>query len=399
MSHSYCTTAPPDWQAFRAKYNREFWRAYEGKDSGETLYIDTRWVVLYSSEDQKVPLERIQDCLRALNSVYSGQNTEDLAKVPNTQRNPWRPVIGTPNIQFLPLDPSTLTVEYKHISGPLSGSNPVADAASKGGRNDGVLNIYISSTGGGSILGQAEIKSNIVYALYSTIGGFTVPGELAEYNMGKTVAHEVGHALGLVHTFSDSKCDGFSPFLDVPEQINPNFDTQVFETSPGVWDQKDDNRYKDRENGSSLSCLSIQSDPNTAPNEMGINIMDYGVDPVSLMFTVNQADMMREYLQSSENTTLALKSATDVSGSSGTTTTTTTGATSSDTTTTDSGLSTTAIVLISVFGGLAALLLIYLAYRHGGWNNRATVKMSTSYFQPVNIANLQPAQRVSGLVL
>jgi preprotein translocase subunit SecG len=366
----YCNTPSPDWKEFRSKYNARFWTEAQAKDSGDTLYIDTRWVVLHSSGEQKIPIERVQNCHKMLNLIFRGENTEELAKVPKTARNPWKPRIGVPNIQFLPLDSSTLNVEYRQTSSNLSGSTPVSDAAGRGDRVNGVLNLYVGSSGHGTILGQAELNSNIVYGLYSAIGGYDVRGTLSGYDMGKTMAHEVGHALGLVHTFSDSKCDGFSPYTDVPESTAPNFTTELFEVSPGVWDQKDDNRYKDRLEGTQISCLHAESDPDSAPNDMGINIMDYGDDEVSIAFTKNQSLMMRTYLQSADNTTLELKSANATSSSSGGSNG---GAVSEGDGSavvaeqsggSDSGLSTTVIVVISVFSGLALILLLWIAARY-----------------------------------
>lgn len=365
----YCNTVH-DWKTYRQKHEKHDARLSE-KDSGETLYLDTRWVILYTKEEEKIPLARVQDCLRTLNLVFGGKNTTDLAKVPNDSKTPWKSVIGNPNIQFLPLDPTKLQVEYVKVSSYLSGTEPVSDAAKKGGRTNGKLNIYIGSSDKGSILGQAELNSNIVYALYSTVGGYNEQGTLPGYGLGKTVVHEVGHALGLVHTFSDNLCDNFSPYTDVPEQVRPNFNTTLTEISPGVWQQGNDNREADRQNGSKLSCLHIQSSPSTAPNEMGINIMDYGTDEVSLMFTKNQAEIMRNYLTSPDNTTLKLMSEKDSSDSSNEVVVTVV------VTDDDSGLSTTAIVLIVVFSVLALIVLIVLLYYYSG--NKSTVKRAEMY--------------------
>jgi len=388
---AYCNTKH-DWKAIISAREKKAAKGLEFKDSGETLYIDTRWVVLYSNEQEKIPAARVRDCLRMLNMICNGENTEELAKVPNTTRNPWVPQVGNANIKFLPLDESTLNVEYKSISGPLSGSVPVDDGASKGGRTSGVLNIYIASSGHGSILGQAELSSNIVYALYSAVGGYDVKGTLPGYDLGKTVVHEVGHALSLVHTFSDSECDGFKPYPGIPESIRPNFTTELVEISPGVWDQIDDNRFKDRRDGSSLSCLHAELDPDNAPNDMGINLMDYGDDSVSIIFSVSQVAQMREYLQSSDNSTLQLKSADTVSisaggsaatGAEGTTGGAAGAAVVGGETAGDnepsSGLSTAVIVVISVFAGLALLLFLWFFVRWTRAPKTGHSKTSSSY--------------------
>ncbi len=353
----FCGSNHPDWKAYKRKYNEEFFAKAADSDSGETYYVDTRWVVLYASQDQKIPVERVRDCLRMVNMVFGGTNEEDLAKVPNTQYNPWAPVVGNPRIQFLPLDADDLTVEYKQISGTLNSSTPVTDAASRAGVTDGVLNVYIGSSGSGSILGQAQLSSNIVFGLYSAIGGYTVPGTLVGYQMGKTIAHEIAHALSVVHVFTDTKCDGFSPFNDVPESITPNYNQQLVSIN-GTWDLIGDNRYRDRLNGTSISCLNFQADPANSPNDQSCNIMDYGDDEVSIMFSKDQATIMRTYLAGSDNSTLTLKSATDASISGG-------GRTTDAEAETSSGLTTTEITLIAVFCGLGLIALIAVAVYYG----------------------------------
>lgn len=305
----YCAAKKPDWAAVRAKYNRAYFEEAAARDHGDTLYVDVRWVVLFRNAEERVSVERIRDCHRTLNLLFSAQNTEELAKVPNTALSPFRPLIGNPNIQFLPLNANEVNPVYVSITQELSGTTPVDDAVRIAGRVSGVLNLYLGTSQSGSILGQAELNSNVAFNYHGTIGGYRVPGTLTHYDLGKTVAHEVAHALGLLHTFSDDVCDGFGAFADTEEAVRPNYEVDLVETSPGVWEQTHDNRWKDRNLGTQLSCLDQEADRATASHEMGINLMDYGRDRVSIMFTTSQAVMMREYLQSAQNTSLELKSA------------------------------------------------------------------------------------------
>jgi len=342
---------------FRAKYDDAFWQRTENASTSDTLYIDTRWVVLYKTDAEKIPIARVKDALKSLNMMYGGTNTQDIDKIPSTARAPWRARLGNPNIQFLPLDSSKLNVTYQKVSSYLDNSAPVNDAASRVAPIDGVLNIYIGASSSGNILGQSEIYGSTVYLLYSTVGGFTVPGALSNYNQGKTLTHEVGHSFGLLHTFTDETCNHVYDFLDVPESVNPNFNAEIAQVG-GVWIQRGDNRENDRLYGTSTSCLSIQDDPSTATDEMACNYMDYASDAHSLMFSAQQSLFMREYLQSSDNTSLQLKSATDRSISEGD------GNEIMNESTTESGLNITLIVCLSVAGAILLIIFIWFMVRY-----------------------------------
>jgi hypothetical protein len=277
-------------------------------------------VVLFNTPEQRLGLARIQEAHKILNAAFDATNNVELAKVPNTPLYPWKNRVGNPNIQFLPLNTSDIQVEYLKIPhASLNDTSPVDDASHQAGVEPGVLNVYIGNTDTG-ILGQAELGSNIVFALHSAIGGGSHPGTLSSYALSKTLVHEIGHAFSLPHTFSDYNCDHVSVFPDVPEQIKPNFQTVLFQTSDGNWDCKNDNRFNDRLNDRYKSCLSIQRNVATSTNEMGINYMDYGVDAVSIMFTESQSLMMRTYLKSVENTSITLLDVESSSSSSSTST-------------------------------------------------------------------------------
>jgi hypothetical protein len=350
--------------------NKRLVRESRIENSGQTLYVDVRYICLFVTDDQKVSLSRVQENHRVLNACFGGQNADDLAKVPNTTLNPWAARIGNPRIQFLPIDASQVTCEYKRISTPLDSNEPVVDAAIRGGRVSGVLNVYISTAAGGNILGQAELQSSIVYVLHTTVGGPQVAGTLSNFNRGKTLVHEVGHSFGLSHTFSDQTCDSVKPYPDIPETTLPSYDTQVFLNSDSKWDQKNDERDKDRRGvGSNRSCLNIDS----STNLMAVNVMDYGADAASLMFSASQATIMRDYLLSSSNTTLAMKSINSPSFSQtgaasgpaiGSSSGSGSGAGSGSSTSSSTVDTTTVIIAVSsVVGGLILMVVAYTAIK------------------------------------
>lgn len=291
----------------------KLWDKREQRNTEEILYLDVRWVVLFGTAEQKIPLSRIRSCHRMLNTIYGGSNHAELDKVPDQLPYPFRSVIGKMNIQFLPLDETKVTVEYIAIdSYSLKCDNPLKDAQERAGVLPHILNFYVGNCNKGT-LGQADPESNCVFGLYSATGGYYAPGTLFPYHLGKTWAHNVGHALSLHHIFSDDACDGTSLYPDIPEAIRPNVNAEFFKTAEGIWSIRGDNRWLDRQNNTRLSCLHVEKNPTEAPNDMACNIMDHGNDEISVMFSQSQVLQVRNYLLSDQNASLELKSPLDMS--------------------------------------------------------------------------------------
>ena len=95
------------------------------------------------------------------------------------------------------------------------------------------LNIYSCRPGGG-ILGYAYLPSDLpeddlrhgVVILYSSMPG----GNAAPYNLGDTLVHEVGHYLGLFHTFDPEPNGCREPgdrVVDTPAEASPAYGCPV----------------------------------------------------------------------------------------------------------------------------------------------------------------------------
>mmetsp|Transcript_11838 Transcript_11838/g.16930 ORF Transcript_11838/g.16930 Transcript_11838/m.16930 type:complete len:283 (-) Transcript_11838:1155-2003(-) len=100
----------------------------------------------------------------------------------------------------------------------------IGDAYREGGLDD--LNIYIGGTNSGSVSFFPPIQPFNDSDFFSGDGAFvsidTVPGGVSDCcNMGLTLVHEVGHWLGLLHTFDGDSCDTSNPndyVDDTPQQ-------------------------------------------------------------------------------------------------------------------------------------------------------------------------------------
>lgn len=212
---------------------------------------------------------------------------------------------GKSNITF-----STDRILYPVLSKPLADDDDTdaKDVAIKGTSPsispDNYLNIWLVQGLGGGLLGYAtfpwDLESNKNYdgvVIEKNAAGKQVSSDFSAYNMNRTVVHEVGHWLGLYHTFQS-------------EPINSKSIMNVAKNQSEVPEQTTGDCVPDtpkQNNASFGNPFASKSWPYTVVRSGGkitkswhmfMSYMDYSDDVALFMFTKEQVTRMRLIIRS-----------------------------------------------------------------------------------------------------
>lgn len=269
-----------------------------GSEGGiQIVSIPIVWHVVGNATVQNEATDaKIASQLLQLNQDFSGTNT-DISNtpsvfIPRTSISDSRISFSTHQII------RTVTSKTLYRAGNISTNfNPCQEDmkfTSAGGSNavdpTNYLNIWICSFSSNgvqqdNILGYAQfpweasqfggcwINTDGCVLQNGTIGSLTNPGSFPTFGLGRTLAHEIGHYLGLRHIWYDGDCGSGACCggLDMPRQAGPNGGIPSHPHRAGL-------------------CLDFDGSP--SPGDMFMNYMDYTDDAGMCMFSAGQKEEM-----------------------------------------------------------------------------------------------------------
>lgn len=286
----------PEIAAQHEAFEREFsdWKTNKpiGYREGEKYIIPTVFHIIHQGGSENISKAQIEDQLEILNQCFRGENNQS-----NTPA-PFLAIAGEMDIEFrlAKLDPQGnctegITRTFSNKTNSASDANGLKDLIDWNCYS--YFNVWVVKSigleldGGGVILGYAQFPASGLCGTDGVVLLHQVTGSIgtASGAEGRTLVHEAGHWLSLIHVWGDDDC-GSDQVNDTPAAFGPNF---------GIC-------YDD------FPYFPADTCDNTNPyGEMMVNYMDYSNDECQTMFTEGQVERM-EYILSGPNGTNGIRS-------------------------------------------------------------------------------------------
>jgi Pregnancy-associated plasma protein-A/Secretion system C-terminal sorting domain len=240
--------------------------------NNEVIVVPVVIHVLYNNSAQNISDQQVLSQITVLNNDYRRLN-DDTVNTPEA----FKKVAADTRIVFCvaKVDPNgnfTTGIIHKHTGEGFFLTDDGMKFSSSGGDdawdskkylNIWVCNLFGRTLGYGVLPGSPAAKDGVViqYDVFGTIGNVSAP-----FNKGRTTTHEIGHWLGLRHTWGDAVC-GDDGIADTPPQQSSSSGCPTFPQ---------------------LSTCSINFS-----GDMFMNYMDFTDDGCMNMFTQDQKNEMR----------------------------------------------------------------------------------------------------------
>lgn len=254
----------------------ERWIEDHATDAERVVYtIPVVVHVVYRTASQNISDAQVQSQIDVLNEDYRKMNA-DVTGVPSV----WTNRVADCEIQFALAERTPDGFETNGITRSetdvvsWNGSDDVK-FTSLGGHSawdaSRYLNIWVCNIGGG-LLGYAY-QPGITPSLDGVVIGYKYfgrPSDHADYNLGRTATHEIGHYFNLDHLWgaggANTNCTADDGVSDTPKQQEPNYGCNT--------------TYPHETCGTGVN------------SDMFNNYMDYGNDECLFFFTTGQKNRM-----------------------------------------------------------------------------------------------------------
>lgn len=195
--------------------------------------IPTVFHIIHNGGNENISKAQVLNQLQTLNDDFRRMNADTVNTPP-----PFKPLAADSQVEFrlAQIDPNgNCTDGIVRVQSPLTYNAGDNVKALSSWDNDKYLNVWVVASiynwtgGGGTILGYAYYPGTAPQGADGCVVRSDYTGSIgtAAGGAGRTLTHEVGHYLDLIHIWGDASC-GDDQVFDTPVAFGPNFGCPAF---------------------------------------------------------------------------------------------------------------------------------------------------------------------------